>query len=81
MRKFGWASEAGPAQGRDPVLVAHGHGDAEHGAIMQDADDRVAFVDHAGRSEFLREPPELATAGDRRLVVEIHRMNIGALCP
>ncbi len=31
-----------------------------------------------GVGEFLREAPDLAAAGDRRVVVEIHRMHVAA---
>src|SRR5215831_20323736 len=54
-----------------PVLVAHGAAGAEYRAIMQRADQHVALDLDLRLGELLRKAPELAAAGNRRIVVEI----------
>ncbi len=61
------------------VLVAHGGGSAEHRAVMQRADQHVALDRDLRRRQLFRKAPELAAAGDRPFVVQIHRMDVGAL--
>ncbi len=60
------------------MLVAHGRGDAEHRAVVQGAEQRLALVAHLGRGELLGETPDLAAAGDRRIVVEVHGVDVAA---
>src|SRR5581483_7090043 len=50
------------------MLVAHGAGGAEHGAVMQRADQHVALDLHLRARQLLRKAPELAPAGDRALI-------------
>ncbi len=61
------------------VLVAHGGGGTEHRAVMQRAHQHVALDFNLRPRKFLRKSPELAAAGDRPFVVQIHRMGIGAV--
>ncbi len=61
------------------VLVAHRRDGAEHGAIIQPADQNFLVVGQRRLRQFLREAPDFAPARDRRLVVEIHRMDVTAL--
>ncbi len=46
---------------------------------MQRADQHVALHHDLRGCALLREAPELAATGNRRIVVEIHRMDIDAL--
>ncbi|ENN84967.1 hypothetical protein RHSP_58650 [Rhizobium freirei PRF 81] len=60
------------------VLVTHRSRRAEDAAVMQRADDDFTFVDDLRIGELLRKAPDLAAAGDRRVVIEIHGMDIAA---
>src|SRR5271169_4865744 len=60
------------------MLVAHGRADAQHRAVMQGANHGLAFMRDLRAGELLRKPPDFAPAGDRRVVVEIHRVNVAA---
>ena len=62
-----------------PVLVAHrGDGD-RHRAEPQHAAQRVLLDLEDGRSQLLREAPQLAPAGNRRVAVQVHRVDVAAL--
>src|SRR5271165_9896 len=58
------------------MLKAHRRGDAQYRAVMQGADDDIAFVLHLWRRQLLWKTPDLASAGDRRIVVEVHGVHI-----
>src|SRR5438874_3392999 len=60
------------------VLETHCRGDAQHRSIMQGTDDDIAFMRHFRARELLRKTPDLAPAGDRRVVVEVHGVHIAA---
>jgi hypothetical protein len=61
------------------VLVAHGPGRHPHGTVIERADQRVDFGAHRGLRQFLWKAPKLASASDRRIVVQEHAMRIAAL--
>lgn len=60
------------------VLVAHRAGGDAHLAVVERAEEVVGVHVQRGRREFLREAPQFAAAGDRRVIVEIHRERIAA---
>ena len=60
------------------VLVSHGRGDAEHRAVVERAEQRLVLMDNLGSRELLGKTPDLAAAGDRRIVVEIHGVDVAA---
>ena len=45
---------------------------------MQGADDDVAFMRDFRAGQLFRKAPDLAPAGDRRIVVEVHGVHIAA---
>src|SRR5258708_3619474 len=47
------------------MLVAHRGVDAEHRAVVQRANQRLALVAHLGGGELLGKAPDLPAAGDR----------------
>ena len=47
--------------------------------VVQGTDQRVDFSPQRRLRQFLRKAPELATAGDRPLVVEEHAVGVAAL--
>src|SRR5215472_5829737 len=51
------------------VLVTHGPGRHPHGTVIECADQRVDFGAQRRLRQFLWKAPELASAGDRRIVV------------
>src|SRR5260221_568408 len=61
------------------MLVAHGAGGAEHRTVMQRSHQHVALDLDFRRSPLFGKSPQLAAARDRRIVIEIHRMGIGAV--
>jgi len=46
---------------------------------MHRADERLGFMNKLRQRELLGKTPDLPAARDRRLVVEIHRVDIGPL--
>jgi hypothetical protein len=48
-------------------------------AVIERADEGVDFGAQARLRQFLRESPELAPTGDRRIVVQEHAVRITAL--
>src|ERR1700732_3561356 len=61
------------------MFVPHRRRDTEHRAIMQRTHESLVLVRYLRSSELLRESPDLPAAGDRRIVIEIHRMHIPTL--
>ena len=61
-----------------PVFVAHGGCGHPHRPVVERAEQRVLLDTERRRRELLRESPQLSAAGDRRVVVQIHRMHIAA---
>src|SRR5215471_2684318 len=61
------------------MLVSHGRRHAEHRAEMQGAHQGFALVRDLRRGKLLGKAPDLASAGDRRIVVEIHGVHVAAL--
>ena len=51
---------------------SHGARGDPHGGVIQCADQRIDFVMQRRFSELLWKAPELAAAGDRRMIVEKH---------
>src|ERR1700737_1087716 len=76
--RFGKAFEQGLAIDL-MVFVAHRRRDTEHRAIMQRTHESLVLVRYLRSSELLRESPDLPAAGDRRIVIEIHRMHVPTL--
>ena len=60
------------------VLVAHCRRHAEHRAVMQRADESLAFVRDLRTGQLLGKAPDLASAGDRRIVIEVHGVHVAA---
>ena len=60
------------------VLVAHGGGGDAHRPVVQRADQRVGLDAQRRVGELLGKAPDLAPAGDRRMVVEVHGMDVAA---
>src|SRR6516162_10930797 len=60
------------------VLVAHRAGRNANTSIIQRADQGVAIDFQARLRELLRKPPEFTSAGDRRVVIEKHSVDIAA---
>src|ERR1700736_3402728 len=60
------------------MLEAHRCGDAQHRAVVQGADHDIALMRDLGARQLLRETPDLAPAGDRRIVVEVHGVDVTA---
>ena len=60
------------------VLVTHGAGCHAHGAVVERADQRVLVGQEPGRGEFLWEAPHFTAAGQRRMVVQVHRERVRA---
>jgi len=60
------------------MLVAHRGERDRNLTIAQHAADRVLVDDHLRRGELLRESPDLAAPGDRRLAIEEHRVHVAA---
>src|SRR3984893_2586766 len=58
------------------MLEAHRWGDAQHRAVVQGADHDIALMRDLGARQLLRETPDLAPAGDRRVVVEVHGVDV-----
>src|SRR5262245_19629691 len=63
------------------VLVAHGRSHHAHRSVVEGADERVDLGPQAGARELLGKSPELATTGNRRMIVEEHAVGIAALAP
>src|SRR6516162_559539 len=61
------------------VLVTHGPGGHPYGTVIECADQRVDFGAQSRLRQFLWKAPELASAGDRRIVVQEHTMRIATL--
>ena len=60
------------------VLVAHGAGGHAQVAVVQRADQHVLVDVQRGVGELLGKAPDLAPAGDRRVVVQEHVVRVGA---
>src|SRR6516164_4131816 len=60
------------------MLETHRRGDAEDRAVVQGAHHHVAFVRNLRARQLLWEAPDLAPAGDWRVVVEIHGVDVAA---
>src|ERR1700730_15579022 len=60
------------------MLETHRGGDAQHRAVVQGTDHNVAFMRHLRAPQLFGEAPDLAPAGDRRVVVEVHGVDIAA---
>ena len=60
------------------VLVAHGAGGHTQLAVVQRAHQHVLVHAQAGRGQLLGKAPDLAPAGDRRVVVEEHVVRVSA---
>src|SRR5580704_8643182 len=60
------------------MLETHRCGDAQHRAVVQGADHDIALMRDLGARQLLRETPDLAPAGDRRIVVEVHGVDVAA---
>jgi hypothetical protein len=63
------------------VLVPHGAGGDAHGAVIERAHHHVDLGAETGIGQLLGKAPELASAGDRRVVVQEHAMGVAALAP
>src|SRR6516162_1711999 len=61
------------------VLVTHGPGGYPYGTVIECADQRVDFGAQSRLRQFLWKAPKLASASDRRIVVQEHTMRIAAL--
>ena len=68
--------DRGVIQGR--VLVAHGAGRDADRAVVERPHHRVDLRTQRRLSELLRKTPQLAAAGDRRMIVEKHAVRIAA---
>jgi hypothetical protein len=60
------------------VLVAHGAGGDADRAVVQRADQRIGLDRQRRLRQLLREAPQLASAGDRRVVVQEHLVGVAA---
>ena len=65
IRKFGRARLLNRCRIELAVLIAHRRRNAEHGAVMQRADDGLALVGHFRRGQLFWKAPDLAPASDR----------------
>mmetsp|Transcript_49009 Transcript_49009/g.115130 ORF Transcript_49009/g.115130 Transcript_49009/m.115130 type:complete len:287 (+) Transcript_49009:1876-2736(+) len=61
------------------VLEAHGARGHPDRAVIERADQSINFDREMRGGQLLRKPPEFAPAGDWRMVVQIHRMQVVAL--
>ena len=61
------------------VLEAHGAGGDAELAVVERAHQRVGVHAQVGLAQLLREAPQLAAGGDRRVVVEEHRQHEAAV--
>ncbi len=78
-RKFGARQPSGlGGEVQGAVLVAHGAGGDADRAVVQRADQRVGLDRQRRLGQLLREAPQLAPAGDRRMVVQEHLMGVAA---
>ena len=60
------------------VLVAHRGRHAEHRAIVQRADDGLAFMRDLRTGQLLRKSPDFPPPRNRRIVVEVHGVHVAA---
>ena len=78
-RKFGAASFfASTDDVEGAVLVAHGAGRDADRAVVQGADQRVDLDGELRLRQLLGKAPQLAPAGDRRMIVEEHLVDEAA---
>src|SRR5262245_60779935 len=61
------------------VLVTHSAGCHADGAVVERANESVDFGAQVRLRQFLWKAPKLASAGNRRIVVQKHTMRIAAL--
>src|SRR5262245_43395352 len=61
------------------VLVTHSAGRNADGTVVERTNESVDFGAQARLRQFLWKAPKLASAGDRRIVVQEHTMRIAAL--
>src|SRR6476619_8421188 len=61
------------------VFVAHRASGNPNGSVIQGTDQRVDFSPQRRLRQLLRKAPELATAGDRSLVIEEHAVGVATL--
>src|SRR6202140_4945796 len=61
------------------MLVPHGAGGDSNRTIIQGPEERVDLSSQRRLCQFFRKAPELASTGDRTLVVEEHAVRVAAL--
>ena len=60
------------------MLVSHRAGRNPDRTVVERAHQRVDFGVQPGLCEFLRESPQLPASGQRRMVVQVHRVRVVA---
>ena len=63
------------------MLVAHRAGGDANRAVVEGADQRVGLGAQLRLRKLLGKAPELAAAGDRRMVIEEHAVRVAAAPP